>query len=958
MAIVIREIIASDSISQAVDKINFNFDQFLINGGGPQGPIGPAGPIGPIGNTGPVGPNGQRGTGWYIGDGDPNLLTFTTVPINNDLYLDKVSGFVWYYNISTGVWINTSSSLLGPGNILYQIDGSDPNISGSIPQYQFRYIQPSANLSIDTAGLTNSQSLLVGASPIGAPDTAGILPPDDIVDTISDTYASSIGTGVGSIFAHAPKRVIGSNIVLSRIVGDGSTNFNTDNVLQMSTFRVDNYDGLFIEAPRVIDSSLKYTQSRGIYLGASDSDIELHSGRNITIQTSLPTTPYSSGIFGSNTGNGIIRITAPESNSMGYSGSAIRFLKGAGGGGYGHAYLSLGTSDPSLQPAVGSGEILLKNTTGDSVTIDSSGSLLAKSGGVTRISLSSVGAHTYSGTDEFGTFSGQYSTTYASTYSLTAASYTANIVGAAQIGTGGTIGLINPFTSRIILGAALNGAVNTGRIYISKNPNPSTVTVAEQSGYDLTFRSVSGFSGGTTLPEGTRFGRISAQKNFVSSIGLANNIDIAGISFEADAGYSAAGAESTRITFSVLRNSSSAGMEERMRLDKFGHIVFNWDDARTSGATRDTRIYPRQATSNQDGSSLYVLAGAGALRNDGNGSGGGSLILSGGDGQPVPFSFIAGTRGNIYMQPPPPEFQLNAYGSIGIGKAVGSTLNGRIHIQTYIANIFAPADANAIYVQESTDTYPWFKVGAPSGFDFSNNNYAVEVRTPQSQPTGYWGVGLFAAKDSTGTTKFGLDWDGALRTGLQFPATQVSSANPNNLDDYEEGAMAASFTSGGSPVGVVYASNGTTFTDVTSIGMNTTAYLSTTGLRYVKVGNLVNCQIQFSADFDILSSAYDTQRLFIKVPFSSNTGSRGTSIWWRNVGIAGSTYSQTYINRLAQGFGKMEILSNSVYAQPMVNVEYVGGLYTADGLYIGNLKTEYGSGNKFEITCSLTYQSN
>jgi hypothetical protein len=957
MAIVIREIIASDSISQAVDKINFNFDQFLINGGGPQGPIGPVGPIGPIGNTGPAGPNGQRGTGWYIGDGDPNLLTFTTAPINNDLYLDKISGFVWYYNISTDLWINTSSSLLGPGNILYQIDGSDPNISGSIPQYQFRYVQPSAELSINTAGLTNAQSLLIGASPIGAPETSGILPPDNTVDTISDTYASSIGTGVGSIFAHAPKRIIGSNIVLSRIVGDGSTNFNTDNVLQMSTLRVDNYDGLFIESPRVIDSSLKYTQSRGIYLGADDSDIEVHSGRNITIQTSLPTTPYSSGIFGSNTGNGIIRMIAPESNSMGYSGSAIRLLKGSGGGGYGHAYLSLGTSDPSVQPTVGSGEILLKNTTGDSITFDSSGALLARSGGVTRISLSAAGVHTYSGTNQYGNFSGEYSTTYGSGYTLTATSFAAQITNNAQISTGGTIGLINPFTSRIILGAAVNGAVNTGRVYISKYPTPSTVTVAEQSGYDLTFRSVSGFSGGSLLPEGTRFGRITAQKNFASAIGLANNIDVAGISFEADANYSAAGAESTRIGFSVLRNSAS-GMEERMKLDKFGHIVFNWDDTKTSGTSRDTRIYPRQATSNENGSSLYVLAGRGALRNDANGSTGGALVLSGGDGTGIPFSFTLGTRGNIYMQPPAVgESQNNAYGAIGIGKAVGTYLAGSIDIQTYAANVFSTG-FSTIYVQEGSGSYPWFKVGGPSGFDLGQNNYAVEVRTPQSESTGYWGVGLFAAKNAAGTTRFGLDWNGALTRGLQFPSTQVSSSDPNNLDDYEEGAMTTGVTSGGSPVGVVFVSNGAVATDVTTLGMDTTAYLSTTGLRYIKIGRLVNCQIQFNANFDILSSTYDTWRLFIKLPFANSSTNRGTGMWWRNIGVAGTSYSQAYVNRLAKGFGKIEVLTDIVYAQPMKNEEYVSGVWGADGFYISELKSEYSSSNQFEISCSITYHTN
>ena len=59
MPITIRELLASDTISQAADKINFNFDQLLLNGGGPQVPQGPQGPPGPIGGS------GIRGSVWY-----------------------------------------------------------------------------------------------------------------------------------------------------------------------------------------------------------------------------------------------------------------------------------------------------------------------------------------------------------------------------------------------------------------------------------------------------------------------------------------------------------------------------------------------------------------------------------------------------------------------------------------------------------------------------------------------------------------------------------------------------------------------------------------------------------------------------------------------------------------------------------------------------------------------------
>ena len=56
MAITIYEIIASDSISQFADKVNYNFDQLLQNGGGPAGPQGPQGPFGPTGPQGIAGP--------------------------------------------------------------------------------------------------------------------------------------------------------------------------------------------------------------------------------------------------------------------------------------------------------------------------------------------------------------------------------------------------------------------------------------------------------------------------------------------------------------------------------------------------------------------------------------------------------------------------------------------------------------------------------------------------------------------------------------------------------------------------------------------------------------------------------------------------------------------------------------------------------------------------------------
>jgi microcystin-dependent protein len=67
--ITIKELLAADTVSEIVDKINFNFDQLLLNGGGP---------VGPIGNIGEIGPIGPRGTIWFT---VADLYTTPTSPM-------------------------------------------------------------------------------------------------------------------------------------------------------------------------------------------------------------------------------------------------------------------------------------------------------------------------------------------------------------------------------------------------------------------------------------------------------------------------------------------------------------------------------------------------------------------------------------------------------------------------------------------------------------------------------------------------------------------------------------------------------------------------------------------------------------------------------------------------------------------------------------------------------------
>ena len=111
MPITIQEIIASDTISQLVDKTNFNFDQLLLNGGGPAGPIGLKGPTGPAGGRGPKGSTWYEDASTTTPGVSPNVTAPTGTPLSGDYYL-QFNGQVWEYNGTT--WVITTVDLQGP----------------------------------------------------------------------------------------------------------------------------------------------------------------------------------------------------------------------------------------------------------------------------------------------------------------------------------------------------------------------------------------------------------------------------------------------------------------------------------------------------------------------------------------------------------------------------------------------------------------------------------------------------------------------------------------------------------------------------------------------------------------------------------------------------------------------------------------------------------------------------
>jgi hypothetical protein len=110
----ILNILSGDNQSTVVDKINYNFDQILSAGGGPQGQqglIGATGPVGPQGIPGIQGPKGDQGSKWYVAAG-PIGPTGPTPPLLGDYWLDVASPdqLIYQYS-STGAWLPTTYGL-------------------------------------------------------------------------------------------------------------------------------------------------------------------------------------------------------------------------------------------------------------------------------------------------------------------------------------------------------------------------------------------------------------------------------------------------------------------------------------------------------------------------------------------------------------------------------------------------------------------------------------------------------------------------------------------------------------------------------------------------------------------------------------------------------------------------------------------------------------------------------
>jgi hypothetical protein len=293
MPITIQEIIASDTISQLVDKTNFNFDQLLLNGGGPSGPVGPKGPTGPAGGRGP------KGSTWYDGSDNPNNTPPTPNPAEFDFYLQDsgtnipTDGDVWEYTGLT--WSLTGVNLQGP--IGPAGSGGGFGLATGAPIFNESNILYNGPIGLgDGADITNEgvPAIMVGGVTSQTQQLAGI--------PLTTAYIVPEAIIVGNASTQTSLLIHQRNSESRGIVFHGGQtvglvdNYEQANPAVLTNISLGQDDKLVINVPKNPASGLSQTQLRGFELISPTRSQYFYTGYDVLFQTGVaPTTPSFAG---------------------------------------------------------------------------------------------------------------------------------------------------------------------------------------------------------------------------------------------------------------------------------------------------------------------------------------------------------------------------------------------------------------------------------------------------------------------------------------------------------------------------------------------------------------------------------------------------------------------------------------------------------------------------------------
>ena len=299
MPITIQEIIASDTISQLVDKTNFNFDQILLNGGGPAGPIGPIGPVGPAGGRGP------KGTTWYDGADSPVVTPPTTTPLIGDYYLQdsnsapplSTDGDVWEYTGLT--WSPTGINLTGPvgpagASAGFGLDFGGPN---NILEETALY-NGVIGYGLTGGASANNQgipSIMIG----GAVSTTTTLPGQFTLDNdyiIPDDVSKQLQSNVASLLIHQ-KTAQGKSIVFHGGYGPDAANdkYWQDNLTNLSNISIGADDVLTMNVPKPATLPSNVDDLIGYLVDVPQRGHQYRAGKQISFVSGLDATPSGFG---------------------------------------------------------------------------------------------------------------------------------------------------------------------------------------------------------------------------------------------------------------------------------------------------------------------------------------------------------------------------------------------------------------------------------------------------------------------------------------------------------------------------------------------------------------------------------------------------------------------------------------------------------------------------------------
>jgi hypothetical protein len=161
MTINLKEIRVLDTDNIKLDKINYNFDQLIVNGGGPKGYMGPDGNTGPQGFQGVQGFQGDRGVQGVQGPNAGSAVSFWEVVPQNFVPPANIMATLFAKHVATPISAVVAAGYIGTldpntGDVGYY----SQQLDNGLPKYQWvvnrRRNKVANNLRFTSEGVDNN----------------------------------------------------------------------------------------------------------------------------------------------------------------------------------------------------------------------------------------------------------------------------------------------------------------------------------------------------------------------------------------------------------------------------------------------------------------------------------------------------------------------------------------------------------------------------------------------------------------------------------------------------------------------------------------------------------------------------------------------------------------------------------------------------------------------------------